>query len=254
MKKKQFIETFDEEKGLSKLILPNKKAYSLSKGIKEELLRSLERYVNKFISEVFGGEIPFIKVVAGPRLSRTQGQYIQELYKGKVNKEYIAISNKTLSTLSLFSCDSVTLGVDAILRHEATHYALAYLGLDYKDGQADFEHTIAAIGGLTSGVTKSNDRVKAHAVGSVSSGFLKRCNECKKESFFVSDSSRYICSDCSKDNIHDYILLESVGLSVYVSQDGRDIEGQPLNWAHVYSKATPKGTLVEHLKEEGIVL
>ena len=179
------------------------KNFQCTKKIKDQWSELFTNYVNSFIAETFVTEMPKIEVTVNGRLSSTLAQF--RLYTSKSTRipdRYdIEVSAKVTSVInSQNSNPKLTDLVAGVLRHEAIHYALYFLGENFNDGGYLFESILAATNSPSSMSTKKSAKVKGHS-DFLNIGYKKTCDKCSHSIVTSFNKVDYICPKCRSEKL-----------------------------------------------------
>lgn len=177
-----------------------------------------DKYINDFIHTVFGDKIPNIKVKINKKISRAQARFC---YNNRFKKScYIEVSSRTVTVCKIFKDEQVVLkGIEAILKHEAIHYALYYLGESFNDGDHTFETLIAETRSVPSGGTSERLKVKGSSPANINFGFEQVCPKCSDSVLTTTGGNRYYCPKCSNVKKYEYVFLKKQGIQVRVTRN-----------------------------------
>lgn len=199
-------------------------------------LETISEYINRFIEQTFKDSIPHIEVKNNKSLKRASARFTY--MRDPANRNFmIEVSNRLLVSACRFrENEDVLDGIESILRHEAIHYGLFYLGhKDYRDGDPLFEKAISIVGGTPSDST-NKQLVYKGSRPIARFGFIYKCPSCKTEAM-ATHKLFYKCKNC-KVNV-DYL---SVGLTLTKDENygAKELDS---NLPYILNSTKPQFTL-----------
>lgn len=177
------------------IIFKNVPNFHVGETLLSEWEPRFQQYVNNFIKDIFGQDIPLIKVKLNSKLTRSLGRFRYQKYTNRpVNLEF---STRLIKILDLCPNNKeIKELVESVLRHESIHYVLCYLGKPFFDGDYFFESMLSLTNTISSDFTAEKKRLKSTS-SQIQAGYHGVCPECGSE-FLTPGKLTYYCNNCLK--------------------------------------------------------